>query len=55
MINKVHGTVEDPMKEAVESLKPQEIVEESKPVLEIKETDTDEAILGKVRDQSGYM
>jgi len=25
-------------------------VEESKPVLEIKETDTDEAILGKVRD-----
>nr|UVN05121.1 MAG: hypothetical protein [Bacteriophage sp.] len=22
MINKVHGTVEDPMKEAVESLKP---------------------------------
>lgn len=54
MINKVHGTVEDPMKEAVESLKPQEIVEESKPVLEIKETDTDEAILGKVRDQSGW-
>lgn len=54
MINKVHGTVEDPMKEAVESLKPQEIVEESKPVLKIKETDTDEAILGKVRDQSGW-
>ena len=54
MINKVHGTVEDPMKEAIESLKPQEIVEESKPVLEIKETDTDEAILGKVRDQSGW-
>lgn len=54
MINKVHGTVEDPMKEAVESLKPQEIVEESKPVLEIKETDTDEAILGKIRDQSGW-
>lgn len=54
MVNKVHGTVEDPMKEAVESLKPQEIVEESKPVLEIKETDTDEAILGKVRDQSGW-
>lgn len=54
MINKIHGTVEDPMKEAVESLKPQEIVEESKPVLEIKETDTDEAILGKVRDQSGW-
>lgn len=54
MINKVHGTVEDPMKEAVESLKPQEIVEESKLVLEIKETDTDEAILGKVRDQSGW-
>lgn len=54
IINKVHGTVEDPMKEAVESLKPQEIVEESKPVLEIKETDTDEAILGKVRDQSGW-
>lgn len=54
MINKVHGTVEDPMKEAMESLKPQEIVEESKPVLEIKETDTDEAILGKVRDQSGW-
>lgn len=54
MINKVHGIVEDPMKEAVESLKPQEIVEESKPVLEIKETDTDEAILGKVRDQSGW-
>ena len=54
MINKVHGTVEDPMKEAVESLKPQEIIEESKPVLEIKETDTDEAILGKVRDQSGW-
>ena len=54
MINKVHGTVEDPMKEAVESLKPQEIVEESKPILEIKETDTDEAILGKVRDQSGW-
>lgn len=54
MINKVHGTVEDPMKEAVKSLKPQEIVEESKPVLEIKETDTDEAILGKVRDQSGW-
>ena len=54
MINKAHGTVEDPMKEAVESLKPQEIVEESKPVLEIKETDTDEAILGKVRDQSGW-
>ena len=54
MINKVHGTVEDPMKEAVESLKPQKIVEESKPVLEIKETDTDEAILGKVRDQSGW-
>ena len=54
MINKVHGTVEDPMKEAVESLKPQKIVEESKPVLEIKDTDTDEAILGKVRDQSGW-
>lgn len=54
MINKVHGTVEDPMKEAVESLKPQEIVEKSKPILEIKETDTDEAILGKVRDQSGW-
>lgn len=54
MINKVHGTVEDPMKESVESLKPQEILEESKPVLEIKETDTDEAILGKVRDQSGW-
>lgn len=54
MINKVHGTVEDPMKEAVESLKPQEIVEESKPILEIKETDTDEAILGKIRDQSGW-
>lgn len=54
MINKVHGIVEDPMKEAVESLKPQKIVEESKPVLEIKETDTDEAILGKVRDQSGW-
>ena len=54
MINKVHGTVEDPMKEAVESFKSQEIVEESKPVLEIKETDTDEAILGKVRDQSGW-
>lgn len=54
MINKVHGTVEDPMKEAVESLKPQEIIEESKPILEIKETDTDEAILGKVRDQSGW-
>ena len=54
MINKVHGTVEDPMKEAVESLKPQKIIEESKPVLEIKETDTDEAILGKVRDQSGW-
>lgn len=54
MINKVHGTVEDPMKEAVESLKPQKIVEEPKPVLEIKETDTDEAILGKVRDQSGW-
>lgn len=54
MINKIHGTVEDPMKEAVESLKPQEIAEESKPVLEIKETDTDEAILGKVRDQSGW-
>lgn len=54
IINKVHGTVEDPMKEAVESLKSQEIVEESKPVLEIKETDTDEAILGKVRDQSGW-
>lgn len=54
MINKVHGTVEDPMKEAVESLKPQKVVEESKPVLEIKETDTDEAILGKVRDQSGW-
>lgn len=54
MINKVHGTVEDPMKEAVESLKPQKIVEEPKPVLEIKETDTDEAILGKIRDQSGW-
>lgn len=54
MINKVHGTVEDPMKEAVESLKPQKIVEESKSILEIKETDTDEAILGKVRDQSGW-
>lgn len=54
MINKVHGTVEDPMKEAVESLKPQKIVEEPRPVLEIKETDTDEAILGKVRDQSGW-
>ena len=54
IINKVHGTVEDPMKEAVESLKPQEIVEESKPILEIKDTDTDEAILGKVRDQSGW-
>lgn len=54
MINKVHGTVEDPMKEAVESLKPQKIIEESKPVLEIKETDTDEAILGKIRDQSGW-
>lgn len=54
IINKVHGTVEDPMKEAVESLKPQEIIEESKPVLEIKETDTDEAILGKIRDQSGW-
>lgn len=54
IINKVHGTVEDPMKEAVESLKPQKIVEESKPILEIKETDTDEAILGKVRDQSGW-
>lgn len=54
MINKVHGTVEDPMKEAVESLKPQNVVEESKPVLEIKETDTDEAILGKIRDQSGW-
>lgn len=54
MINKVHGTIEDPMKEAVESLKPQEIVEESKSILEIKETDTDEAILGKVRDQSGW-
>lgn len=54
MINKVHGTVEDPMKEAVESLKPQEIIKESKPILEIKETDTDEAILGKVRDQSGW-
>lgn len=54
MINKVHGIVEDPMKEAVESLKPQKIVEESKPILEIKETDTDEAILGKVRDQSGW-
>lgn len=54
IINKVHGTVEDPMKEAVESLKPQKIVEESKPVLEIKDTDTDEAILGKVRDQSGW-
>lgn len=54
MINKVHGTVEDPMKEAVESLKSQKIVEEPKPVLEIKETDTDEAILGKVRDQSGW-
>lgn len=54
MINKVYGTVEDPMKEAVESLKPQKIVEEPRPVLEIKETDTDEAILGKVRDQSGW-
>ena len=54
IINKVHGTVEDPMKEAVESLKPQKVVEESKPVLEIKETDTDEAILGKIRDQSGW-
>lgn len=54
MINKVHGTVEDPMKEAVESLKPQKVIEESKPVLEIKETDTDEAILGKIRDQSGW-
>lgn len=54
MINKVHGAVEDPMKEAIESLKPQEIIEESKPVLEIKETDSDEAILGKVRDQSGW-
>lgn len=54
MINKVHGTVEDPMKEAIESLKPQEIIEEPKPVLEIKETDSDEAILGKVRDQSGW-
>lgn len=54
IINKVHGTVEDPMKEAVESLKPQEIVEEPKPILEIKDTDTDEAILGKVRDQSGW-
>lgn len=54
IINKVHGTVEDPMKEAVESLKPQKVVEESKPVLEIKDTDTDEAILGKVRDQSGW-
>lgn len=54
MINKVHGTVEDPMKEAIESLKPQKIVEEPRPVLEIKETDTDEAILGKVRDQSGW-
>lgn len=54
MINKVHGTVEDPMKEAVESLKPQEIIKESKPILEIKETDTDEAILGKIRDQSGW-
>lgn len=54
MINKVHGTVEDPMKEAIESLKPQKIIEESKPVLEIKETDTDEAILGKIRDQSGW-
>ena len=54
IINKVHGTVEDPMKEAVESLKPQEVVKESNPVLEIKDTDTDEAILGKVRDQSGW-
>lgn len=54
MINKVHGTVEDPMKEAVESLKPQKVIEEPKPVLEIKDTDTDEAILGKVRDQSGW-
>lgn len=54
IINKVHGTVEDPMKEAVENLKPQNVVEESKPVLEIKETDTDEAILGKIRDQSGW-
>ncbi len=54
MINKVHGTVEDPMKEAIESLKPQEIIEKPKPILEIKETDTDEAILGKVRDQSGW-
>lgn len=54
MINKVHGAVEDPMKEAIKSLKPQEIIEESKPVLEIKETDSDEAILGKVRDQSGW-
>lgn len=54
IINKVHGTIEDPMKEAVESLKPQKVVEESKPVLEIKETDTDEAILGKIRDQSGW-
>lgn len=54
MINKVHGTVEDPMKEAIESLRPQEIIEKPKPILEIKETDTDEAILGKVRDQSGW-
>lgn len=54
IINKVHGTVEDPMKEAVESLKPQEVVKKSNPVLEIKDTDTDEAILGKVRDQSGW-
>ncbi len=54
IINKVHGTVEDPMKEAVESLKPQEVVKESNPILEIKETDTDEAVLGKIRDQSGW-
>lgn len=57
MINKAHGIVEDPMKEAIESAKVVEepIIEESpKPTLEIQDTDTDEAIIGKVRDQSGW-
>jgi hypothetical protein len=53
MINKAHGIVEDPMKEAIESSKiviEEPIEEAPRPELEIKETDSDEAIIGKIRD-----
>lgn len=57
MINKAHGVVEDPLKEAIEAMKVipvEEIVEPPKPELQIKETDTDEAIIGKLRDSNEW-